>query len=127
MSDAPLVIVNPVAGGGRSAAVARRLDGELRESAAEVRWTSFAGEGEEIARRACVDGRGRIVAIGGDGTLQEIVNGLLAAGRDAMPVLGIVPSGRGNDLARSIGLPRGPLAAWRVAATADGGWADVLH
>ena len=127
MLDGPLVIVNPVAGGGRAATVARRLDADLREADAVVRWTAFAGDAEEIARTARADGRERVVVIGGDGTLQEVVNGLMGVTGDSMPVMGIVPCGRGNDLARSIGLPRSPSVAWRVAVAGGSGAVDVLH
>lgn len=54
----------------------------------------------------------RIVAVGGDGTIQEVANGLLDHDRAS---LGIVPVGSGNDLARSLGLPRDPGSAWTIA------------
>jgi diacylglycerol kinase (ATP) len=53
-----------------------------------------------------------IVAVGGDGTLQAVVNGLLAT--PGRPVLGVVAAGRGNDLARALGLPFDATAAIRV-------------
>ena len=114
----PLVIVNPTAGDGASAALVPWLAKRLRPmDDADLVTTRCPGHAVELARAAAADGRGRIVAVGGDGTVQELTEGLLAsdAGADALPVLGILPRGRGNDLARSIGLPRRLEAAWAVA------------
>jgi diacylglycerol kinase (ATP) len=111
---APLVIVNPTAGGVRAA----RLVPWLRERLAarpdaDLRITGRRGDAEAWAADAVRAGRDRVVAVGGDGTVQEVVNGLLASGPSAQ--LGIVPVGTGNDLARSLGLPTDARAAWRVA------------
>ena len=110
-----MIIVNPTAGGGR----AGRLVPWLRERLAtrpEIRLevTGRPGEAEALAAAALREGRGRVVAVGGDGTVQEVVNGLCHAA-DAMASLGIVPVGSGNDLARSLALPSDPAEAWRAA------------
>jgi diacylglycerol kinase (ATP) len=111
--DAPLVIVNPIAGGGR----AGRLVGWLRARLAarpdaRLEVTSRRGDAERWASDA--NGKhDRVIAVGGDGTVQEAVNGLLDAG--AATTLGIVPVGTGNDLARSLRLPRDPADAWTAA------------
>ncbi len=112
MPNALLVIVNPTAGGGR----AGRLVPWLRErlgprSEARLEITDRAGQAERLAGQAASN-HDRIIAVGGDGTVQEVINGMLA-GEDAS--LGIVPMGSGNDLARSIGLPTEPNAAWTAA------------
>lgn len=111
MARGPLVIVNPVAGGGRAA----RAIESLAPPEAVVRITTRPGEAEELA--AAAHGHDRVIAVGGDGTVQEVVNGLLA--QPSPPALGLVPLGTGNDLARSLGLPREPRAAWDVAADGD--------
>ena len=80
---------------------------------ADLRVTRRPGEAERHAAGAAAEGYDRVVAVGGDGTVQEVVNGLLAA-RDATE-LGILPLGTGNDLARSLGLPGEPAEAWKVA------------
>jgi len=112
--DAPVIIVNPTAGSGRAA----RLVPWIRERLAprpdaELHVTSRRGEAQELAARAAAAGCDRIVAVGGDGTIQEIVNGILEGG-SPLP-LGIVPVGSGNDLARSLGLPTDAAEAWTAA------------
>lgn len=114
MPVAPLVIVNPTAGGGR----ALRLLPWLRERLASrpdarLEITSRRGHAEALAREETA-AHDRIVAVGGDGTVQEVVNGVLGTG-GPRPSIGIVPVGRGNDLARSLGLPPDPGEAWRAA------------
>ncbi|HUH17360.1 MAG TPA: diacylglycerol kinase family protein [Methylomirabilota bacterium] len=125
MPDAPpLVIVNPTAGGGRPARIVGWLRNrpELRGGGL-VEVTSRSGEAESLAARAGARGYRRVIVVGGDGTIQEVVNGLLAA--PAPPSLGIVPLGSGNDLARSLGLPTDTGRAWRVAVGAAERRVDV--
>jgi diacylglycerol kinase (ATP) len=123
--DAPLVILNPTAGGGR----AGRLLGWLRERLAQrpdarLEVTRRPGDAEAWAAGAA-PAHDRVVAVGGDGTVQEVVNGLLAGGAGA--TLGVVPVGTGNDLARSLGLPTDPADAWRSAIGHGEQPIDVAH
>ena len=115
MPDAPLIIVNPAAGAGR----ARRLLPWLRERLAarpDARLEVTAGPGDAVVWASDAwERHDRVVAVGGDGTVQEVVNGILAAGGRGAETLGIVPVGSGNDLARSLGLPADPAAAWSAA------------
>ena len=67
-----------------------------------VHVTGSAGHGEKIARKLSSEGADVIVAVGGDGTFHEVINGILDPSKTA---LGFVPSGRGNDFARGIGIP----------------------
>src|SRR5207245_2948613 len=78
--------------------------------------TRGPGDGERLAREAAAAGAPLVVAVGGDGTLNEVVNGVRAAGRGT-PV-GAVLTGRGCDASRNFGVPRDPIAA--VRALADG-------
>jgi diacylglycerol kinase (ATP) len=116
----PLVIVNPVAGMGRARHLAPRIDRWLRANRPNARLleTRAAGHAEQLAAAATDLGHDRVVVVGGDGTVQEALNGLLngRVGVDGgRPALGVVPGGSGNDLSRSLGLPREPIAALETA------------
>jgi diacylglycerol kinase (ATP) len=98
-----LAIVNPAAGGGRS----RKLLGPALERllaggvAVDVVETRGAGDAMRIAREAYGRGRRRFIAVGGDGTSYEVVNGLFPeAGGGARPTLGFLPLGTGNSFLR---------------------------
>jgi len=106
-------IVNPVAGSGRGRRVWEAVLGHLQatETAYEVEFTRSPGAATELARRAVESGHRRIVALGGDGTLSEVVRGI--AGSDV--TLGLVPGGTGNDFVRSLSIPRDPVAATHIA------------
>jgi diacylglycerol kinase (ATP) len=95
------VIYNPAAGRGR----ARKLVDKVRTWAAggaEVRATTGPGHGAELAKAAAEEGFERVIAAGGDGTVNEVGNGLLRASRPA--VMGVWPLGSSNDYAFSLGL-----------------------
>ena len=116
----PLIIVNPIAGNGRSHGLTPRIERWLADRAvtARVMETRERGHAERLAATAGDLGHDRVVVVGGDGTIQEVVNGLLADGRgsgDARPVMGLVPGGTGNDLVRDLLLPLEPLSALAVA------------
>lgn len=82
------------------------------EARLEVRETKARGHATELARSAVEDGLDVVVALGGDGTVNEVVNGLLADGpRPGLPALAVVPAGSTNVFARALGLPDGPVEA----------------
>jgi diacylglycerol kinase (ATP) len=131
-------IVNPVAGGGRVRRVWPRLLSRLlgATSALSVRWTTGPGTATSIARRALQDGAERIVAVGGDGTLHEVVNGFFEDQRLVAPsaVLAFVACGSGSDFRHTLGAPTGvdavrqlrsdrirPLDVLRVRYTSEQG------
>ena len=101
------VIINPSAGSAPQMEVLERaLDGQR----AIACWqTAESGDAREMAAQAVEDGFDRVVAAGGDGTINEVVNGIMARGGGV--VLGIVPLGTGNDLARTLALPPDPRDA----------------
>src|SRR3989442_1247602 len=114
---AALAAGTPAAGGGRAARAGGRLRDVLAGALpAEHAETRGPGDGERLAREAAAAGAPLVVAVGGDGTLNEVVNGVRTAGRGA-PV-GAVLTGRGCDAPRNFGVPRHPIAA--VRALADG-------
>ena len=78
--------------------------------------TGSLEEGRQTVRRAAIEGR-RIVAVGGDGTIQSAVSGFVLAARETSPEsrLALVPAGRGNDLARSLRIPASFEAALQLA------------
>ncbi len=104
MSDErTLVVVNPAAGAGRVARDWRRLAGDARRCFPfEERWTTAPGDATDIAAAAAADGFSRILSVGGDGTLHEVVNGAAGTGL----AVGVLPLGTGNDFARCTGLLR---------------------
>ena len=103
MSDAYVVVVNPAAGGGRcrklvGPALERLRSGGLR---LEVIETTRAGDAVRIARDHFARGYRRFIAVGGDGTSYEIVNGLFPEAQGGEPpVLGFLPLGTGNSFLR---------------------------
>jgi diacylglycerol kinase (ATP) len=109
------IIVNPVAGGGRARRAAARVAGELQAGgvAADLLETSHPGHARQLAESLVRDGAPRVVACGGDGTQHEVASALVGTGT----ALGILPFGRGNDLAKAMGVPGDVVAATRVLRT----------
>ena len=98
-----LAIVNPAAGGGRSRKMLVPALERLRAGGVEVEVveTQSAGEATRIARKAYGLGRRRFIAVGGDGTSYEVVNGLFPeASAGERPTLGFLPLGTGNSFLR---------------------------
>jgi diacylglycerol kinase (ATP) len=98
-----LAIVNPAAGGGRSAKLLAPALERLKQAAIEVKVaaTRSPGEATEIARDAYQRGERNFIAVGGDGTSYEIVNGLFPqALAEGPPTLGFLPLGTGNSFLR---------------------------
>jgi YegS/Rv2252/BmrU family lipid kinase len=102
----PCVIFNPLANRGTAGKLRQELVQCLgRHGGADLVETTRPGEATELASRALQQGYGVIVAAGGDGTVNEIVNGCLSyAGADGPVTLGIIPIGSGNDLAWTVGI-----------------------
>jgi YegS/Rv2252/BmrU family lipid kinase len=105
-----LAILNPVAGGGGALRAWPKLAAALAAAGVpcEVERTLGPGHATELAAAAQRRGVRRLLAVGGDGTLHEIVNGLDPGG--ARVALAVAATGTGNDWARGLGLPRSPAA-----------------
>ncbi len=114
-----LVIHNPVAGGRRARrlrAVVEWLEG-AHDSIVEVRSTGGRGDAEAFARAVEPGSVDAVVAAGGDGTINEVINGLAHHAAAGRPVpLGIVAMGTANVLAGELGLPTDPEGIARVLA-----------
>jgi len=113
------VIVNPKSQGGR---LGKRWP-EIAETLTrafpyDVVHTSGVGDATKLAREALSNGAERIVAIGGDGTINEVTNGFFDGGKPIAPdaSLAIIPFGTGGDFRRTLELPSEPSAAARVIA-----------
>jgi lipid kinase YegS len=80
-----------------------------------VRVTWEAGDGRELAREGVRAGADVVVAAGGDGMLNEVVNGVASCGLPARTSVGLIPLGTANDLANAAGIPLGdPVAAMKI-------------
>jgi diacylglycerol kinase (ATP) len=98
----PYIIVNPIAGSIVDLNLRLR---QLRPlNAREVRVTQRAGEAETLAREAARTGCDYVIAAGGDGTLNEVINGIATPRPPRGVCVGIVPLGTANDFARSMGM-----------------------
>ena len=110
-----LLVVNPKA----TTTSARARDVLAHALASETKLdlveTGARGHATELAYQAAVDGLDVVVALGGDGTVNEVVNGLLRDGpRAGLPALAVVPAGSTNVFARALGLPNSPVEATSV-------------
>src|SRR6516164_9729209 len=106
----PLVVIaNPRSGRGKAAAHLPEIERILTDAQLSYRTvrTTRPGHATEVARDALARGERYLVAVGGDGTVHEVVNGMLDDGRPLAPdaVLGVVAAGSGCDFVRSFGLP----------------------
>jgi diacylglycerol kinase (ATP) len=109
------IILNPAAGNGRAGREWPALAERLRAAGIAFRQMVTCGPGDAtlLARQAIADGAERLIVVGGDGTLNEVVNGYLGDGGDVVqdgPVIALVPLGTGSDFARGLGIPGGVAA-----------------
>jgi len=104
------LIVNPTSGGETAVDHLPMMTARLREAFADldVVVTEAEGDAEKAGRRAVVDGRERVFVAGGDGTLNEVLNGIAAADGLGATTLGVIPLGTGNDFATAAGIPAEP-------------------
>ena len=110
-----LAIINPISGTGSKKSIPELLgqayssaDGDLF-----LTYTKAAGHAEELARCAAEEGFEEVIAVGGDGTVNEVARALLGTNT----ALGIVPKGSGNGLARSLGIAMNSEEAIRQLST----------
>ena len=103
-----LLIANPAAQRGNGAEAARIAADSLRkwlgEAAVDVAETEHPRHAVELAARASRDQYETVVALGGDGVVHEVVNGLMQLPSEDRPRFGLIPVGSGNDYARTLGM-----------------------
>ncbi len=123
-----LLVVNPASGRGRGRPAGQGLARALRARGAEVRVVETTGRGSAgaLVVEAADAGTG-VVAVGGDGTLNEVLQGVRDAGSDAArrPALGFLPAGTANAAARAFGFATGPARAADALVSSPGRAADV--
>jgi len=115
------VIVNPVAGGGSIRRLWPRVCSQLQDTGLSFdhEFTKSPGHAIEIARQAVATGYQYLIAVGGDGTVNEVANGILGSAHSDDTVLGIISTGTACGFARSLGTqcniagPSTPLGSQR--------------
>jgi YegS/Rv2252/BmrU family lipid kinase len=121
-----LVIVNPAAGRGAGARLSQPIAARLRDRGLDfdLVTTTGARHATRLAGDAVAEGRATVVAVGGDGTFNEVLNGLMQA-QDEPPdtALGLLPIGTGNDFAFGAGLP---LDLWEACQVVVKGQSRLL-
>lgn len=115
----PLVIVNPKSAGGSTRERWTEIASDLRAHFGpyNVAFTAKAGGGVDLAKEAALEGRKFIIACGGDGTINEVANGILLSGTDSE--LGVFPSGTGGDFRRTLGIRSNPRDAAKALKTGE--------
>src|SRR5215510_8239813 len=110
------IILNPMADMGNAWRVARDLRSITQEHGG-VDWsgTVYPGHAIELAKQAGQDGYDLVIAMGGDGTVHEVMNGLMQVPEERRPILGVVPVGSGNDFAHGINAAMTPTDALKCA------------
>jgi len=122
----PLVIVNPKSAGGATKDKWAGVASDLRVhfGAFQVAFTKRQGDGTEIAKKAAENDREFIIACGGDGTINEVANGIMLAGNTGVE-MGIFPSGTGGDFRRTVRMPSEPREAAKALRSGETNLVDV--
>lgn len=127
------VIVNPASARGQTRQRWSHIEALLRHHTdhIEIAWTQAPGHAIELARAAATRKVGTVVCVGGDGTVNDVVNGLMQVGSvddaHSRPQLALIPQGTGTDFARSIGLHKQLPKAAQVAAGGQAQCIDIGH
>jgi YegS/Rv2252/BmrU family lipid kinase len=132
LSSKAMFIVNPAAGNGRVGRDLAKLTRLIRENYAgpcDLELTRRANENgaSELAREAIQAGYRLVVAVGGDGTVNEVLNGLFSCPQSLRDetAFGVLPVGTANDLAATLGMPKDVAAAVRALNRAEPRHVDV--
>ncbi|MGE7763412.1 diacylglycerol/lipid kinase family protein [Peribacillus sp. NPDC097895] len=109
-----MIIINPSSGKEKAAKIlpnAKKALGGMYDQVI-VRETEGEGDATEFAKEACTERFDAVISMGGDGTVNEVVNGL--GEQEHRPIFGIIPLGTVNDFARSLGIPLKPIEAIEI-------------
>jgi diacylglycerol kinase (ATP) len=114
------LIFNPIANLGRAWSIASALRPIVQEfGGADWSGTVYPTHATELAYKAGLDGYDLVIALGGDGTVHEVVNGLMQLPEEQRPALGVVPLGSGNDFAHGLGISSKSEVALRQVLTGN--------
>ncbi len=122
-----IVIINPKARKGRAEEKAVLIERLFKKAGRDVSvvFTKGVGHAEKLAAKGCDDGYKTIVAAGGDGCVNEVINGIMRHVSSVKPCMGIIPIGRGNDYAWSLGIPADVEKAVDIIVSGSGSPVDV--
>ena len=98
-------IINPISGVGSKRKIPKMIEGicSKKNCSLNISFTEYAGHASELTRQAIEEGAEYILAVGGDGTVNEIARAMIHSNA----ILGIIPKGSGNGLARELHIPMG--------------------
>ena len=119
------IIANPISGRRRSVQIAMMAYQKLLryQPKGKLSFTESIGDAYRLAETALEEGYRFIVACGGDGTIHEVLNAICQSEKDS--ILGILPSGKGNDLARELNIPSQPTRAIDILLSGQTKYIDV--
>ncbi len=125
-----LVVLNPASGRGRGRRLKSAIEAELSKHASALEWriceTFGPGHASELARSAKPSKLDAVIAAGGDGTLSEVLAGVMSAPSGyPRQAIGLIPIGTGNDFSRTMGVERSVSGAVRILAEAAETAVDV--
>jgi len=114
------IILNPMADMGNAWRAARDLR-SITEEHGGIEWsgTVYPGHAIDLAKQAGEQGYDLVIAMGGDGTVHEVMNGLMKVPAEKRPILGVVPVGSGNDFGHGIGASTTPSEALNRAINGE--------
>lgn len=127
MNTNALLVINPNASKGKGEAKAKRISEYFREAGwnCTVAYTQGTGHAEKLAKSGAENGFKTIIAAGGDGTVNEVINGIMRSGRKVD--MGVIPVGRGNDFAWFAGIPNDWKKASDIIINGETRPTDVGH
>lgn len=117
MTKKALIILNPSSGKNKAEGYEEQILKILKEDYDEVRVEKTKGKGDatKLAGLACEENYDLVVSMGGDGTVNEVINGL--APHETRPPYGIIPLGTVNDLSQALGISQNPEEAMEILVT----------